>query len=425
MLQRKTQVDVTSPTWKRSAPPGAPGAKPRQRVLMLTHRVPYPPDRGDRIRAFHTLRVLVEHCDVSLACTSDEPAWLQYHEALGEYVRQVAITPISPTVSRLRGGWAMLRGRPVTPASFFRQSLADTILQWHDKNPFDAVLTFCSGMIDYTRLLMNRDDAPQRHVLDMVDVDSAKWDSYADDARGPLRWIYRAEARRLRPIERGDRDRIDHVAVVSDRERVTYIDAHGETDNLHVIGNGVDLDYFEPLADWDRPTIAFVGVLNYKPNVDGVIWFVRDVMPLLLERVPDAKLRIIGRHPTQRVWDLNEHAGVEVVGSVSDVRTYLRSSAAVIAPLRIARGVQNKVLEAMACARAVVVSPQAAEGVHAQDGRHLLVADTPQQWAQRLDHVLTSTPLRQRLARDARAQVELRYNWESQLRPLVHLLRGD
>jgi sugar transferase (PEP-CTERM/EpsH1 system associated) len=391
---------------------------------MLTHRAPYPPDRGDRIRAYHLLRTLSKHFDVSLACTTDEPAWLQYHQALDEVAEQVAITPISPLYTRLRGGLALLRGQPVTPASFYRDSLADTIVQWHRTKPFDAVLTFCTGMIQYARLMMNENNPPKHHVLDLVDVDSAKWDSYAEDSMGLMRWVYRTEAKRLRKIEAGQADHIDHITVVSNRERDTYNSSVGKNEHLHVIGNGVDLDYFSPLADCDLPTIAFIGVLNYRPNVDGMVWFVEHVMPLLLERLPDAKLRIIGRHPTQRVLGLNSHAGVEVVGSVPDVREYLRDAAAIIAPLRIARGVQNKVLEAMACQRAVIVSPEAADGVHAQDGRHLLVADSPKQWAQRIDHVLTNAPLRQRLAKEARAQVELRYNWNSQLHPMIELLGG-
>lgn len=420
----KTQIDVAVPAARPASTPVVTTA-PRKRVLMLTHRAPYPPDRGDRIRAFHLLRTLAKHFDVSLACTTDEPAWLQYHQSLSEVAEQVAITPISPLYTKLRGGLALLRGKPVTPASFYRDSLADTIVQWHQTKPFDAVLTFCTGMIEYARLLMSRDDAPEHHVLDLVDVDSAKWDSYAADTKGPMRWVYRAEANRLRKIETGQLDNIDHMTVVSDRERATYTDSVGANDQLHVIGNGVDLDYFSPLPDCSSPTLAFVGVLNYRPNEDGMVWFVRHVMPQLLERLPEVKLRIIGRHPTARVLALNDHAGVEVIGSVSDVREYLRDAAAVIAPLRIARGVQNKVLEAMACGRAVIVSPQAADGVHAQDGRHLLVADSPQQWVQRIDHVLTSSPLRRRLAQEARAQVELRYNWDSQLHPMIELLGGQ
>lgn len=435
MIAPKTHIQIAPPP-APPAPTASPAppelrlrspaiaAPPRKRILMLTHRAPYPPDRGDRIRAYHLLRTLSKHFDVSLACTTDETAWLQYHQALDEVSEQVAITPISPLYTRLRGGIALLCGKPVTPASFYRASLADTIVQWHQTKPFDAVLTFCTGMIEYARLLMKQDNPPKHHVLDLVDVDSAKWDSYASDSKGLMRWVYHTEAKRIRVIETGKADNIDHITVVSDREREIYNTSVGKNDRLEVIGNGVDLDYFYPLEDCDAHTIAFVGVLNYRPNVDGMVWFVQHVMPLLLDRLPDAKLRIIGRHPTQRVLDLNDHAGVEVVGSVSDVREYLRDAGAVIAPLRIARGVQNKVLEAMACSRAVIVSPEAAQGVHAQDGRHLLVADSPKQWAQRIDHVLTNAPLRQRLAKEARAQVELRYNWDSQLHPMVELLGG-
>jgi sugar transferase (PEP-CTERM/EpsH1 system associated) len=393
-------------------------------VLLLAHRVPYPPDRGDRIRSYHLVKALSRQFDLAIACTTAEPSWLQFHQILSEVASRVAIEPISPVWSKLRGGMALLAGKPVTPACFYRNALAQTILQWHEKRPFDAVLTFCSGMIDYAHLLQHAPNPPKMHVLDLVDVDSAKWASYAADSRFPMNMVYRTEAKRLRRVEAGQATPFDHVTVVSERERQTYEHAVGECNNLHIVGNGVDLDYFQPLPDSDSNTLVFVGVLDYKPNADAVVWFAKQVMPLLRQRVPEARFQVVGRHPTARVLDLNQCDGVEVIGSVPDVRHYLKSACAIVAPLRIARGVQNKVLEAMACSRVVVASPQAAEGIHAENGRHLLVADEPQQWAARLEHVMTDTALRKQIAAAARLQVEKRYNWANQLQPMIELLRG-
>lgn len=395
------------------------------RVLVLTHRMPYPPDRGDRIRAYHLIRILREHLEVSLACTSSEPTWVEHHHKLASLVDRLAVEPISPCFSRVKAAAALLSGRPATPAAFFRQSLAQTITRWHAERPFHAVLTFCTGMIGYARQLMGDARRRPRHVLDLVDVDSAKWASYAAESSIPMRWVYGAESRRLRRVESCLLDPIDAVTVVSDRERDIYVEQLGDHPNLHVVGNGVDLNYFTPQPDRQSRRIVFIGVLDYKPNVDGVEWFARQVMPRLRQRVPDAAFEVVGRNPIARVRALNQLPGVTVAGSVPDVRKHLAASAAVVAPLRIARGVQNKVLEAMASARAVVCSPEAARGVVARDGEHLLIAREPRQWVSHIESLMTNPLLRRRLADAGRIQVQTRYNWEAQLAPMVDLLRSS
>lgn len=408
----------------------------RRRVLMLTHRLPYPPDRGDRIRSYHLLKMLSKHFDIAIACTSDEPAWLQHHQLLSTMAKRVELQPITKKGAQVRGVAALLTGQAVTPASFYRQGLADSIRRWHEQAPFDAVLTFCTGMIHYARLVTQpggRRRPPRngdthsgvRHVLDLVDVDSQKWASYADAAPIPAKWVYAAEAKRLRAIESGRFDQFDAITVVSQTEADCYRNTVGNHPGLTVVGNGVDMHYFSPQPDPNGHTIVFVGVLDYKPNYEGVTWFVQRVMPLLRQRVEDARFLIVGRNPTQKVKELGLEPGVEVVGSVPDVRTYIAESSAVIAPLRIARGVQNKVLEAMSCRRAVVCSRGAAQGVSATDGEHLLVADEPTEWAQKLADVLTDDALRRRLAAAARKRIEQCYTWDEQLRPMVKLLGGQ
>lgn len=424
MTATATQLETRNPELETGS-----SRKAVRRVLMLTHRLPYPPDRGDRIRSFNLLKLLSRHFDLSVACTSDEPVWLQHHQLLRTMAKQVTIQPISQGYSKVRGVAALAAGNAVTPTSFYRTGLAEQIMQWHEETPFDAVLTFCTGMIRYARLLTaegHRGQSPApRHVLDLVDVDSVKWESYAQNHWPPLRWVYAAECRRLRRIEAGEFDHFDAITVVSPAEAEAYRHHVGEHRGLAVVGNGVDLEYFSPLADSESKSICFVGVLNYKPNADGITWFVNHVMPGLREREPDAKLMIVGRHPTPAILALGQHPGVEVVGSVPDVRPFIEQSAAVIAPLQIARGVQNKVLEAMSCRKAVVVSSGAAEGIRADDGRHLLVAHTPEQWVDHLSRVFHDTPHRQAVGKAARERVEQSYSWEEQLTPMVKLIRGE
>jgi sugar transferase (PEP-CTERM/EpsH1 system associated) len=402
-----------------------------RRLLMLTHRLPYPPDRGDRIRSYHLLTMLARHFELAIACTSDEPVWLQHHQLLHTIARRVAIQPTSGNYSRLRAATALLTGRPLTPAWNFRQGLADQITLWHRQAPFHAILTFCTGMIQYARLLTQPRHpgpptaAPIRHVLDLVDVDSLKWDAYADSHWPPLSWAYRAEARRLRPIEAGRNDHFDAITVVSAQEADAYRRSVGDHPGLTVVPNGVDLAYFAPLPDAPSHTIVFVGVLNYWPNVQGITWFIEHVLPALRRRLPDIRVQVVGRHPTAALQQLGQLPGVELVGSVPDVRPYLADAAAVIAPLLLARGLQNKVLEAMSCARAVVCSPAAAQGIAAQDGRDLLVADGPEQWVAHLELLLADAEARNRIARAARAFVQQNHDWDRCLAPMVDLLRGQ
>ena len=404
---------------------GNAATPPTGRVLFLAHRMPYPPDRGDRIRSYHLVKTLAKHFELAVACTSMEPVIADHRRQLAQLVSQLAVEQIRPTRTRIKGLAAYLSGRAITPSSFFDKRLARQVLAWHAQRPFDAVLTFCTGMIRYSQLLIGPNTPTPRHVLDLVDVDSAKWAGYAADASLPMKWIYAAEARRLRRIETGDKYPFDAITVVSESERQTYRNTVGDHPHLHVVGNGVDTDYFQPLPDADSKTIVFAGVMDYKPNADAVVWFAERVMGSLLERVPGAQFKIVGRNPTQRVLNLGRLPGVEVTGSVPDVRDHLQDAAVAVAPLQIGRGVQNKVLEAFAAGRAVVCSPQAAEGIDAEPGEHLFVADQPDQWIEHLQQLLTDASLRRRIADAARRQVELKYNWEAQLRPMVDLLAPE
>ncbi|MCC6680669.1 MAG: TIGR03087 family PEP-CTERM/XrtA system glycosyltransferase [Phycisphaeraceae bacterium] len=403
---------------------------PARRVLMLTHRVPYPPDRGDRIRSWNLLRQLAENFELSLACTSDETSLAPGSEqALRRHVRQLAIQRIDPLTMRLRGAAALACGAALTPTILYRRELAKTIRQWHTEQPFDAVLTFCTGMIGYARLLTHfryrkPGSKPVRHVLDLVDVDSVKWRRFAQSTRSPLRWVYAAEARRLRHIEAGEHDWFDAVTVVSEAEAETYRRHVGDHSRLYVVSNGVDGSYFFPLPESSKPKVAFVGVLDYKPNIDGICWFTNEVWPLVLEQIPGAQLLIVGKRPTAAVRDLGLRVSVKVYPDVPDVRKYLAKAAAVIAPLQIAPGIQNKVLEAMASRRAVIATPGSAAGINATPGEHLLIAEGPRHYAGLVCRALNDVSFRQRIAKAARQLIERRYAWDRVLEPMIGLLAG-
>jgi sugar transferase (PEP-CTERM/EpsH1 system associated) len=390
---------------------------------MLTHRVPYPPDRGDRIRAYHLLEAIARRFDVTLAAIADEPVTPATRDRLEALCERVLIAEARPVQRRAAAARALLTGHAITPAAMYDRSLAEQLVALHRERPFDTVLTYCTGMATYTQQLAEA-GANFRHVLDLVDVDSQKWQRFAEVTRGPMRLVYAAEARRLRAVEAGRVVPFDAVTVISAAEAQRYLEYVTDQHEPTVVGNGVDLDRFKPAAGGAQlsPVLVFTGVMSYKPNIDAATWLARVVMPRVLAAVPDARLDIVGKSPTHDVTALDELPGVRVIGPVEDTAESLRNSAVAVAPMKIAPGVQNKVLEAMACALPVVCSSAAAGGIDATPGEHLIVSDEPSDFASRCVRLLLNPAERERLGQAARYRVQERYDWASAAAPMIDLL---
>ncbi len=377
----------------------------RPNLLHLTHRVPYPPDKGDRIRAFHTLRFLSRSVRVHLACLADEPVPADVILALDRWGRALL---------------SLLRGRSATAGAFHVSRLHKLLADWARDTRFDVCLASASSMAPYLRA------EALRHipaVVDLVDVDSQKWLDYAAASRAPAAWLYRVEGRQLRRLERDLPTWARGVVLTTPAEVAIYEQFAGAGTAL-AVPNGVDLDYFQPGRQSAESACVFVGALDYRPNVDGLKWFCAEIWPRLYRRRPDARFFVVGRRPVAAVGRLGRIAGVEVVGAVPDVRPWLARAAVALAPLRIARGVQNKVLEALAAARAVLATPLCLQGLATEPGRHLLVASTPDEWVSSLDHLLGDADLRERLGAAGRAYVEEHHRWDCCLKPLRDLLLG-
>jgi polysaccharide biosynthesis protein PslH len=387
-------------------------------ILFLVHRLPYPPDKGDRIRTYHILKYLAERATVHVACLADEHVGEAAVTALRRFAAQVAVVRIDGPGRWLRALGSLLTGASISEGAFASADLRASLRQWAQATRFRACLASASSLVPYLRLPELR-EVPA--IVDLIDVDSQKWLDYAAASKIPRRWLYRLAASRLRRVERQLASWAHGVVVTTPVEAAIY-DSFAGPGTARVVANGVDLDYFRPEPGETEPACVFVGALDYRPNVEGVCWFCREVWPVLRQRRPDARLLLVGRRPAPAVQRLGGQSGVEVVGQVPDVRPYLRRAALAIVPLQIARGVQNKLLEALAMAKAVVASPQCVAGLQTQRDVHLKIADSAAAWTEIVVGLLENKNERDRLGAAGRRYVEQYHRWETCLTPLGNLL---
>lgn len=396
----------------------------RPEILFLCHRIPYPPDKGDKIRSWNEFAFLAKYADIHLGCFIDDPADWQYTDALRQRCASSHFAPLSPALARLRSLRGIARGEALSLPYYRDGGLRRWVAKTLRHRRITAQFAFSGAMAQYVDW---RQAGPK--VLDLVDVDSDKWAQYAETVKGPMRRIYAREARTLATAEAEFAGRADTTILVTEPEAALLRQrAELAEDKVVAIGNGVDTDNFcadlplpSPFLD-DAPALVFTGAMDYWPNVDAAHWFATQVMPLIRRAEPRARLYIVGGNPDPRLIGLGDDPAIVVTGRVPETRAYIAQATVSIAPLRIARGIQNKVLEAMACGRAIVASPQAFEGLDAEPGRDLIVADGAPAMAQAVSGLIGDPARRAQLGRAARALAESRYRWASRLSPLLPLL---
>ncbi|MEM7226385.1 MAG: TIGR03087 family PEP-CTERM/XrtA system glycosyltransferase [Pseudomonadota bacterium] len=395
-------------------------------LLYLVHRIPYPPDKGDKIRSWHFLKFLAQHYRVHLACFMDDPADRAHLARLEALCAGCYIAELEPRLARLRSLAGLLEGAPLTLRYYRDKGLQDWVDGLLTKGEIDNILVFSSAMAQF---VMGPAAAGLRRTMDFVDIDSDKWRQYAETRRWPASWIYRRESELLLAYERKVAAAFDASLFVSAAEAQSFrqLDQQSQAKVFH-INNGVDHNYFSPEQDFECPyqenlsVIVFTGAMDYWPNEDAVTWFSKEILPRIRKSVPDAQFYIVGARPSAGVQGLADLPGVSVTGRVADVRPYLAHAAAVVAPLRVSRGVQNKVLEGMAMAKAVVSTPQALEGISV-DEQDVMIASDSTEFA---DHTISLLKANDRAAmgRRARQQVVEQYDWAKSLARLDDLLWG-
>lgn len=495
------------------------------RILYLAHRIPYPPNKGDKIRSFNEIKYLSKQHEIHLACLADDPKDLKYTEDLAKYCKTVTVVPMNPKLARLKSMFSLLSNMPLSVPYFYSSKLQRTIDHLLSTNDYDVIFCFSSPMAEYvfkskflvssrwkldtnhpqesriqqpattnehpatsTKQLATRNPQPEtrnpqpatrnqqpvssnqkpgtRLIMDFVDVDSDKWGQYAKYTRFPMSWIYRLESRRLAVYERKVAEAFDHSIFVTQAEVEVFRSKNPHIHNVTAITNGVDLDYFSPnygpsLVSGNQnpatgiqqlvtrnpelgthnPQLAtrnsqppstlhppppnhvllFTGAMDYYANIDGVVWFAKEIFPLIKGEIPEIEFYIVGSNPTEEVKALSNNDGIKVTGYVSDTREYLKKGTVAVVPLRIARGIQNKVLEAMAMGLPVVTTSQALEGICAEAQRDVVVEDEPGAFSRAVLKVLTTPSLQVELGTHARKCIERNYSWGKNLSKLDEL----
>ncbi len=397
-----------------------------QSLLFLAHRIPYPPTKGDKVRSYHLLKYLAGRYRVHLGAFVDDAADLEHADALRELCQECHLVRLNTTLAKVKSLAGLVAGEPLTLPYYRSASMRQWVNELLRATPVQGVLVFSAAMAQYVMPATSI-----RRVADLVDVDSDKWRQYAATRLWPYSAIYRRESRALLRYEREIAREFDATVFVSAAEAGLFRQLAPEAVNkVWHVNNGVDCDYFSPERTYANPydegeqVLVFTGAMDYWPNVDAVIAFAREVFPAIHRRVSGARFYIVGARPAPEVKRLAELPGVRVTGAVSDIRPYLAYAKLAVAPLRLARGVQNKVLEAMAMAKPVLASPQAAEGIEARVGKELLVAADSAEFVRQASRLLNQDSVAE-IGVAGRARVLASYAWHSSLSRFEQLLAGD
>ena len=393
------------------------------RILFLAHRIPYPPNKGDKIRSYNILQYLTKHHEVYLGSMIDEKTDTQYVDQFQSQVKEFVFDTIQPKIKKICCLRSFFRNESITVCYFYSSKLQKKIDALFERIDFDVLFCFSSPMAEYyfRSAHKNRTKKPLVRIMDLIDVDSYKWAQYAEKSSGFKRLIYRYEARCLSRYEHRIAETFDHLLLVSGQEKNIFLRGLAVA-NLSVVTNGVDLDFFNPCHpqrhQTQKPTLVFTGVMDYWPNIEGVQWFVERIFPRIRMTAPDATFYIVGSRPTAEIRCLGQIEGIVVTGFVEDIRDYLAAADVCVVPLRIARGIQNKILEAMAMGKPVVTTSQAFEGIKAISGREIVSVDDEEMFAAAVVDLMQDRHKAESIGIKARRCMEAHYSWDINLNVL-------
>ncbi len=390
-------------------------------VLFLSHRIPYPPNKGDKIRSWRLLKHLTRSFRVHLACFVDDPADFEHAAFLRSVCASTTLIRLDPLKMKAKSVSGFVTGKPLSVAFYndHRMRMAVSKLR---KKPLVAEIAFSSTMAQYIRKAI----PGRQRVIDFCDADSEKWRAYSEGASPPMNWIYAREGRRLAALETDIVNWADASFAITPAEATLFNCRPGLERDVGWWSNGVDADYFNPALVLPQPLagaeVVFVGAMDYRANVEAITEFVDKVWPIVRKQSPSLNLAIVGANPVRKIHALDGCDGISVTGRVEDVRPWLQQAKLVVAPLRVARGIQNKVLEAMAMATPIVATPEAVTGISGRHDETYLVADNAAETAVHIHSLLNDDDKAARIGAAARALIVDRYRWPTQLQRLDRAL---
>ena len=381
----------------------------KSEILFLAHRIPYPPDKGDKIRSWRLFSHLLEKYDVHLGCFIDDPDDWRHVDYLRSRCKGAHFVKLNPLFARMKSAGGLLTGAPLSMPYYMDSSMR----QWVEKTRKKALaaeVVFSSSMAPY----IEKPAGKRLRIVDLCDADSAKWSQYAETKSGPMAWVYAREGRLLSRAERDVIGWADAAFAISDSEAKTLAPS-----GVHWFGNGVDAEFFDPQRKCNAlpapADIVFIGAMDYWANIDAARWFLENCFPAIRQARPETTIAIVGARPPESLLKLNGRNGVMVTDRVDDIRPWLSEAKVVAAPMRIARGVQNKVLEAMAMGKAIVATSDAAEGIEVDRQDEIVIADSPQRQSAEIVSLLQDHERRTALGVKAREKILSDYTWKKQL----------
>jgi sugar transferase (PEP-CTERM/EpsH1 system associated) len=393
-------------------------------LLFLAHRIPYPPNKGDKIRSYHFLKHLTSEYNVHLGAFIDDPNDWQYTDKLKSDCAETCFLGLNPLPAKIKSLQGLLTGEALSLPYYKNQAMQDWVDKSIKKHKIKKVLVFSSVMAQYINKTHDVD-----MIVDFVDVDSDKWRQYAAKKHGLAKWIYQRESKYLLNYEKKIAENAKSSIFVSEQEAALFKSlAPAASEKITYINNGVDTDYFSSEQLFTSPyqyneeVIVFTGAMDYWPNVEAVKWFAEDIFPPLLKNHPAAKFYIVGSRPTKEVEELAKNKNIIVTGAVDDVRPYVAHAKLAVAPLRIARGIQNKVLEAMSMGKYVIATSAAMEGIPCSVALDVAVCDEVDTMIRRIDGLLQKTPAAIASSNN-REFVKAKFSWEQSFNKLSALLQ--
>ncbi len=396
-------------------------------ILFLTHRVPFPPNKGEKIRTYHQLKHLSElgHTIHLFSPYEDESELEHFNALLESFCAKVESEQLKHKTIRLLKGLA--KGQSLSVANFYDKNLQLKFDHFLSINTVDAILCSASSMAEYVfkSKTINTLDKKPLLIMDFMDVDSDKWGQYKQSSSFPMSLVYAREQRLLAQYEKKIVKQFDVSYLIAEAEVSLFNQKVIKSDKVHVMGNGLDTTTFYPVKVKQQnpaPVFLFTGVMDYKPNEDAVIWFVKSCWPTIITKHPNARFVIAGMNPSADINQLTNDKGIEVTGFVDDILPYYQQADIFVAPFRLARGVQNKVLQAFACALPVISTPMGAEGILCEPDRDILIASTPDEFIQQANRLISQPALAQKIGQSAEQKIKQHYSWQSQLQPLDDLL---